>query len=100
MAEQKRKIDPKAPNVVQLRIALEDRDPEGNPDDFAGLIRAMLEAPGDPYVALCTAAFGGYRQREMSFFQDWATGLTAPAPLMRRKVVKDLRAYLAALMEG
>ena len=81
---------------LRLRLALEELDPEGNPDDFAELVRATLETSGDPYGALCTAAFGQYRQGEMTFFEDWATGRVAPTPIMRRKVVRDLRAHLAS----
>lgn len=86
--------------LVRLRLALEERNPEGDPDDFVELIRATLEAPGDPYMALCRAAFGHYRQGEMSFFERWASGLSAPAPLMRRKVANALRAYLASGLIG
>ena len=86
MAERE-KLDP----MVRLRIALEDNDPEVNPDHFCELIAAVLANPGDPIVLLCKAVYGHYRQGQLPFFEDWASGLAAPAPRMRRQVVKAVR---------
>ena len=82
------KLDP----MVRLRVALEGgQDPAHNPDAFAKLVGAFLEAPGDPYMVLCKAAFGNYVQGERSFFDWWAAGLTTPTPLTRQKVVRKIR---------
>jgi len=79
------------PPAVRLRIALEDLNPEGDPDHFCELIAAALASSGDPYVVLCQAVWGHYTGGEMTLFENWASGLQAPAPIMRRKVIRVIR---------
>lgn len=86
--------------LARLRATLEDGDAETDADAFARLVGLALDCPGDPYLALCLSAFGQYVQGERTFFERWASGLAAPAPLMRRKVVAGLRKALADRMIG
>lgn len=89
-----------AQKLARLRAMLEDGDAESNADAFSRLVGLALDCPGDPYKALCLAAFGQYVQGERTFFDRWAAGLVAPAPLMRRKVVSGLRQAIGDRLIG
>ena len=80
---------------LRLRIVLRDRDPVGNPDDFAELVAALLAfrtVGGDMDRCLAERFNCG-----TAFVHHVANGLIAPTPAFRRDAVKKLRALAAEL---
>lgn len=80
---------------IRLRIALCERSPEDDADDFAELVAAVLAfrtVGGDTERALAERFGCG-----TAFVRHIAEGLIAPTPRFRRENLKKLRAIAAEL---
>ncbi|HJV33389.1 MAG TPA: hypothetical protein VJ694_05165 [Patescibacteria group bacterium] len=78
------------PRVHHVRVALDDRDPSGDADDFMRLIEvALREDAARQLVDRLSEAF----DCGSTFIRHWVTGVYAPAPSARRKAIAVIRTY-------
>jgi len=80
---------------LRLRIALRDREPETNADEFAELVAAVLA-----FRTLDGALDSRIAQRlgvTPEFVHHYANGVIAPTPAFRREAVRRLRGLAAEL---
>ncbi|HTK59853.1 MAG TPA: hypothetical protein VL283_01475 [Candidatus Baltobacteraceae bacterium] len=83
---------------MRLRIALRDLSPADDPDDFAELVAAFC-AKGPPVTleGAPALALSGKFDLDARILRDWAKGFSAPAPRLRREVVRFLAKASAEL---
>lgn len=87
-------VDP----AMRLRIALRDLSPADDPDGFAELVAAFCDI-GPPRTLEGASATALSREFDLDarIIRDWATGVSTPAPRLRREVVGFLTRASAEL---